>query len=490
MAPLHFASTVQLSATLRRREISSRELLELFVGRVARDRQAVNAVVALDLDRAFERVDAADNATARGTFWGPLHGVPMTVKDAFETAGMITTSGAPSLRDHVPAVDAVSVKRLRDAGAVIFGKTNLPLFARDVQTYNEVYGTTRNPWDLDLAVGGSSGGSAAALAAGFTGFELGSDLAGSLRNPAHFCGVYAFKPTHGVIPCRGHIPALPGAIAEPDVTSPGPMGRSVADLAVGLDVLAGPAPERALAWRLALPPPRATDIDAMRVAAWIDDPAAPIGSAVRTVIAATLDTLRSAGMSIDENARPGPTLSELFELWTTLIFPRLASSIDEATWELACARERRPEDDDSQPGWPLRAFATRHRDWLAANERRHRYLAAFSQYFDNHDALLTPVAAVPAFPHDHDGTLSTRTFEVDGERRHHTEIFVWPSAFGGIWLPAATLPIGFTDHGLPVGLQVVGSYLGDKTVLAVAAAIEQVVGGFTPPPAWSTPATP
>jgi amidase len=407
-------------------------LLELFVERVECYGQVVNAVVALDLDRGFEHARAADDATARGISWGPLHGVPTTVKDAFETAGLVTTSGAPSLREHVPTVDAVAVARLRDAGAVIFGKTNLPLFARDVQTYNDVYGTTRNPWDLDLMVGGSSGGSAAALAAGMTGFELGSDIAGSLRNPAHFCGVYALKPTHGVIPCRGHIPALPGTLAEPDVTSPGPMGRSVADLALGLEVLAGPTPARALAWQLALSLPRVTDIAEMRVAAWADDPAAPIGSAVRAVVAATLARLREAGMSIDEDARPGPTLAELFDLWTTLCFPRLASTVDEATWELACAREANPERDDSPPGWPLRAFATRHRDWLVANEQRHHYLALFAEFFENYDALLTPVAGVPAFPHNHQGQLSTRTFEVDGERRPHTDILVWPSAFGGI----------------------------------------------------------
>jgi amidase len=490
MTLLCFASAVELAAVVRRREISSRELLELFVARVEGYGQAVNAVVALDLERAFEHAGAADDATARGALWGPLHGVPMTVKDAFETAGLVTTSGAPSLREHVPTVDAVAVARLRDAGAVIFGKTNAPLFARDVQTYNDVYGTTRNPWDLDLVVGGSSGGSAAALAAGLTGFELGSDVAGSVRNPAHFCGVYALKPTHGVIPCRGHIPSLPGSLAEPDVTSPGPMGRSVADLDLGLGVLAGPAPERARGWQLALPPPRVTGVGAMRVAAWVDDPAAPIGSAVTTVVTATLDALRAAGMSIDENARPGPTLAELFDLWTTLCFPRLASTVDEATWELACAREAHPEMDDSPPGWPLRAFATRHRDWLVANEQRHRYLARFAQFFENYDALLTPVAAVPAFPHNHEGQLSTRTLEVDGERRPHTDILVWPSAFGGIWLPAATVPVGFTNQGLPVGIQVVGPYLADKTVIAVAAAIEQVIGGFTPPPAMSTTATP
>jgi amidase len=195
-------------------------------------------------------------------------------------------------------------------------------------------------------------------------------------------------------------------------------------------------------------------------------------------------------MSIDENARPGPTLAELFDLWTTLVFPRLASTIDQATWELACAREANPEQDDSPPGWPLPAFATRHRDWLVANEQRHRYLARFAQFFENYDALLTPVAAVTAIPHDHHGHLSTRTFKVDGERRPHTDILVWPSAFGGIWLPAATLPIGFTNQGLPVGIQVVGPYLADKTVIAVAAAIEQVTGGFTPPPTMSTTATP
>ena len=206
MTDLAFRSATDLVAALRKREISSREALDHFLARAERFNPGINAIVAWDIEAARARAGAADAATARGQSWGPLHGLPMTIKDSIEVVGMPTTCGAPELREHRAVVNAPAVQRLLDAGAVLFGKTNLPIYAGDFQSYNEVYGTTNNPWDVTRIPGGSSGGAAAALAAGLTGFELGSDIGGSIRNPAHFCGVYGLKPSWGVVPSRGHIP--------------------------------------------------------------------------------------------------------------------------------------------------------------------------------------------------------------------------------------------------------------------------------------------
>src|SRR6266849_1336134 len=263
MPDLCLRSATALAAALRRREIGCQELLDRYLERVARLNPALNAIVTLDAERARAAAERADRELASG----PLHGLPMTVKDTFETAGLRTTAGAPVLADYVPASDASAVARLRAAGALIFGKTNTPTFAADAQTYNPVFGTTNNPWDRARSPGGSSGGSAVAMAAGLSALELGSDIGGSIRNPAHYCGVYGHKPTHGIVPGRGHIPGPPGTLAEVDIGVVGPLARSADDLDLALSVLAGPAEDRGRAWLLELPPPRRGSLREYHVAA-------------------------------------------------------------------------------------------------------------------------------------------------------------------------------------------------------------------------------
>jgi amidase len=276
MSDLSFAPATRLVAALARKELSSGELLDHYLERVARLNPTINAVVVLDEERAREAARAADEAIAAGRSRGPLHGLPMTVKESFEAAGMRTTCGAPVLADHVSGHDADAVARLRAAGAVVFGKTNLPIWCSEGQTFNEVYGTTNNPWDLTRGPGGSSGGSAAAVVAGLSGLELGSDIAGSIRNPAHTCGAYGLKPSSGVISLRGSVPPQPGALAPKDLSAAGPLARSADDLELALDVLAGPVEEERTAWRLVLPPPRGRDLADFRLAAWLDDSWAPV----------------------------------------------------------------------------------------------------------------------------------------------------------------------------------------------------------------------
>ena len=246
------ATAGDLTQAIQRRELASRELLDALLARADQVNPNLNAIVAWDTDRAREAAAAADEATAKGKLTGPLHGLPMTVKDVWETEGLVTTSGAPELAQHVPSADALAVRRLKDAGAIIFGKSNTPAYAGDWQTYNGVYGRTSNPWDLSRTAGGSSGGAAAAIAAGLTPLELGSDIGGSIRNPSHFNGTYGLKPSWGVVPVRGHIPGPPGSLIQVDVGVAGPLARSVADLRMALHVVAGPVPEDAAGWRLEL----------------------------------------------------------------------------------------------------------------------------------------------------------------------------------------------------------------------------------------------
>lgn len=270
---LETATAAELAAALHDKSLGSRELLDHLLGVVETRNPALNAVVALDAERARAAATAADEATAAGdpVASRPLHGLPLTIKDVWETEGLVTTSGAPELKDHVPAHDALAVRRLKDAGAIVFGKTNVPLYAGDFQTYNDVYGVTSNPWDTTRTTGGSSGGAAAAVATGMTPFELGSDIGGSIRSPAHFNGVYGLKPSWGVVPSRGHIPGPPGSLVEPDVNCNGPLARSLEDLEVMLDIVAGPLPEDARGWRLDLAAgPPIDDLRSLRVATVFD----------------------------------------------------------------------------------------------------------------------------------------------------------------------------------------------------------------------------
>jgi amidase len=487
---VHFLPAAELVARLRTGELGSEELLDHFLGRIDKQNGTINAVVALDADRARQRAREADEATARGESWGPLHGLPITIKDSFETEGLVTTSGAPELAHHVPAEDAAAVARLKTAGGVVFGKTNLPLYAGDHQTYNKVYGRTNNPWDTDRGAGGSSGGAAAALAAGLTGLELGSDIGGSIRNPAHYCGVFGHKPTWGLVDMRGHIPGPPGSRSTADVGVGGPMGRSVADLALALDVLAGPSGLDAAGWRVDLPAPRnGGELAGLRVATWFDDPESPISQDSRVALEAVAAALDEAGAHVAP-ATPPASLGELVELWEWLVLPLMTGGLpDVAVDQLAAGLPPRPGDSaeaaaEGSTVRALRAVTARHRDWLRASERRHKLRHAFAAFFDDHDVLLAPVTPVPAFPHDTETEMLERTLAVDGDERRYTEGISWAAGIGILYLPVTVPPIGRTPAGLPVGIQVVAPHLHDRTALAAAAHIERLLGGFVPPPGF------
>ena len=476
-------SATELLAALRSREVSSRELLDLYLARIERLNAPVNAVVTLDVERAQKAADAADTATARGESLGALHGLPMTIKDTLETAGLRTTAGATMLASHVPIRDSVVVERVRAAGAIIFGKTNTPTFASDVQTYNPVFGVTRNPYDLTRSSGGSSGGSAVAMALGFAGAEIGSDIGGSIRNPAHYCGIYGHKPTHGIVPSRGHLPPPPGGLGDYDLGVMGPITRSAEDLGLMLDVLAGPDEGPATAWRLDLPRARRRSLREYRVAAWLDDPFCPVDADVLALGEATVAALRKAGVQVNEQARPVPDLGAVHRGYEKLLWPILSGgmSADEAR-ELARMSEAATPTDMSELTRFARAVTIRHRDWLGVDEERQQLRARWAEFFKGYDVLLCPITPTAALPHNNEGTILSRSIRVNGIERPYTDQVVWAGLVTMALLPSTLAPVGRTPSGLPVGLQIVGPYLEDRTTIDFAARLAGVIGGYAPPP--------
>ena len=288
-----FGSATSLVRALREHEVSSVELLEAYLDRVDRLNPALNAIVVDDRQAAFDQARAADRALATGEPLGPLHGLPMTVKEAFDLAGHPSTQGYPQMRDNIAVRDALAVQRLKRAGAVVFGKTNVPLNNGDFQAYNEIYGTTNNPWDLARSPGGSSGGGAAAVAAGLVGMEFGSDIGGSIRNPANYCGIYGHKSTWGIIPKRGHALAR-SPIAEADLGVLGPLARSADDLALALQATVGADELTSAGVHYSLPAPP-DSVAGLRVAVWLDEPGAEVDEAVRAPIEAAARALAAAG---------------------------------------------------------------------------------------------------------------------------------------------------------------------------------------------------
>jgi len=482
MTDLGTQSARELAAMIRRKQISSREMLDFFLDAIASRNEDLNAVVTLDEENARQAADEADQALARGDALGPLHGLPMTIKDSFETTGIRTTAGNPAWKDHLPDRDADTVAKLKRAGVVVFGKTNLPFMAADVQSYNDLFGCTKNPHDHTRTPGGSSGGAAAALAAGFTSLELGSDIGGSIRTPSHWTGIYGHKSSFGIVSNRGHLPPRPGAQSQPDLGIAGPLARSAEDLAIALDVLTGPDENNAAGWRLDLPRPRHSRLSDFRVAAWFEDPALAIDDTLRARFEATVLALRGAGVQVDEKARPAFVLKDLIHAYNRLLMPIVLADLpDEAIEGLTGFANSFDKDDMSDAAEAARAPLISHRDWLHADELRAGWRVAFREFFSDYDVLLCPVTSVPAIPHDH-SPFPARTIQVDGETRPYTDLFGWISMASACHLPATVAPVGPTPEGLPVGVQIIGPYLEDHTTIEFARLLGDVIGGFSPPP--------
>lgn len=486
MAKLSYKTAGEMAAALTARRVSAVELAEEAIARIERHDGRINAVCVRDFSRALDAARAADAALARGAR-GPLLGIPMTIKESFNLAGAPTTWGFPQHKGFTPPEDALAVARVKAAGAVILGKTNVPIGLGDFQSYNEIYGVTSNPFDLARTPGGSSGGSSAALAAGFGALSLGSDLGGSLRVPAHYCGVYAHKPSLGLVAARGHSPPpFPALPTSSDLAVIGPMARSAADLESALDVVAGPDElEGGAAYRLALPAARHARLADYRILVIDAHPLLPSAASVRDAIGALAARLARAGARVSRDPAPIPDLTQGAQLYLRLLSSLLgALAPPEAYAEsqkaaAACA----PDDRGPAAEW-ARGATLSHRDWMAADRERARLRAAWRGFFGDFDALICPVAPTPAFPHDHSADMQARPLIIDGVDYPYSSPFILAGVATAPGLPATAAPIGLTPEGLPIGVQIIGPFLEDRTPLALAALIEREFGGFVAPPAF------
>ncbi|GLZ38087.1 amidase [Actinokineospora sp. NBRC 105648] len=478
-----FQTAEALAAALRAGEVTSVELAEEAIARIERDDKVINAICVPDFDRARDAARGADQARARGEV-GPLLGIPVTVKESYNVAGLPTTWGMPQHQDYVPAEDAVQVSRLKAAGAVVLGKTNVPFGLQDIQSFNEIHGTTNNPWDHDRTSGGSSGGSAAALASGFGALSIGSDLAGSLRTPAHFCGIYAHKPTLGLAATRGMVaPAGPALPVDLDLAVVGPMARTARDLALLLDVMGGPDPlTLGKAHDLTLPPARHERLGDFRVLVIDEHPLIPTGSAVRAGVRRVADALADSGARVERHSPLLPDLTEAATLYTQLLFSGSVARFPiDAYEQLRTRAAGLSAGDQSLDAARLRAMVFTHRDWIEADNRRELHRHGWRRLFAEFDAVVCPITPTPAFPHDHNPNPLERRIDIDGVEHPYFDQLVWAGVATMPGLPATAIPAGRSPEGLPVGVQLIGPMFEDRTPLRLAELLEQEIGGFQAP---------
>ncbi len=481
MSEIAFLSAIELSDLIREKKISSTELTEHYIDRIERLDGEINAVVVRDFDAARAAARAADKALADGLELGPLHGVPMTIKEQYHVSGLPTTFGYPALAKNVPDWDADAVIAYRKAGAILMGKTNTPTGGSDFQTYNDVYGTTNNPWDTGRAPGGSSGGSAAALSAGMTAVEAGSDIGGSIRNPAHFCGVYGHKPTYGIVSQCGHSTLLRPS-SGPDLVVCGPLARSAEDLALFLETISGPDAMNGKGWRLNLPRPEKKKLAEFRVALWPTDNHAPVDAEIADRIQDLGETLAGLGATVSDAARPDIDIRGGFETYLHLLHSLMGAGVPPGQYEQNKQYAEATDPSDlSDTAIMSRAMVLSHAGWLAANGHREQLRYAWDAFFSDWDILLCPQMATTAFAHDHT-PFSQRSLEVNGQPQPYFQQLFWSGIVTGPLLPSTVFPTGLSKAGLPIGVQAVGNAFDDYRTIDFARLMALEIGGFQAPP--------
>ena len=483
-ARLDFASAAEAARAVRTGQIGARELTERMLTRIHTYNPKLGAVVNVLADQAMAEAARIDATRGRTETRGPLHGVPILIKDCFEIAGVPTTAGIKQLAQYRPAADSAVVRRLRAAGAIVLGNTNVPFVLNDWQSYNDIYGTTNNPWDLTRTPGGSSGGSAAGLAAGLGYFSPGSDRSGSLRIPASFCGVYAHKPTLGVVPLQGWFPSPPGSgpnLADP-ISVAGPMARSAADLGMGLQGMGGPDGDDARAYRWTMPAPRRARLTDYRVGYVLDDPACPLDAPVRERLEATIEALGKVGVKLKQGWPAGIDAAAQHRTYLYMLYSSIGSPPGIKPDDMRALAAR----DDGSMGSifaqtvvdPISRYINHEREQLRAR-------AAWRAAFQDLDVFLTPTSLVAAFPHDHSEPMAARKLITQAGPRAYTDLFFWMGLANISGLPATAAPAGRTGGGLPVGLQILGPYMEDATPIDFAERATEVLGGFAPPPGYA-----
>ncbi len=457
MKDIVFASTAQLAAAIRAGQVSATEALEAHLGHIATHNPALNAIITLDAERARERAREADEALAHGQVWGPLHGIPFTLKDAHATAGMRTTTGFPPLADYIPEIDSTVTARLKAAGGVLVGKTNVPVMLADFQSANPIFGRTNNPWNSERTPGGSSGGAAAALAAGMTPFEIGTDLSASIRIPAHFCGVFGLKPTEQRVPLTGLIPGLPGPRPIRIMSCIGPMARTVEDLELLYSIIAGPDGYDTEVAPVPVDKPPALALKGLRIAFAPTFPGLPVSSEIRTAIEELASQLQPLCAAVKEARLPQIDFSQ--------DLMRAGALIGMMTGAFQPEEQERP---------------TTLASYLEALHIRDQSILAWEQFFDEWDMLLCPPSMVTAFPHCEPGS----PLRVDGQEVTYWMVSAHSTLFNYTGHPAVVLPYRLDRAGLPLGIQMVGKRWSESRLLAMAKALAEVTGTFRRPPGY------
>lgn len=472
-----FQSATTLARALSDGRISARDCLEMYLDRNSRFGPQLNAVIYLDTVRARARADADDVDWRSGRLRGPLHGLPITVKDSFDVAGWPSTFGHPGRASHSAERDSLAVQRLIAAGANVFGKSNVPKDLADWQTFNDIYGETTNPRNTDFSPGGSSGGAAAALAAGLTSLEIGSDIGGSIRIPAHFCGIYGHKPTFGIVPMRGH--SMEPYSGPSDISVAGPMARSALDLSLALSLLVGPDPEDMSAWTLALPRDERSSLKNFRLAIIADDEHFPVDESISGAIRTLAQSLRQVGADVQEVSSPIGSW-EGYELFLALLRGATSARLTDAAFETLAGQSNSKSARDYET-LMRQGLTQSHRNWLVANDLRQNVRRRWRAFFSNYDALICPVATAPAFARMAGVSKQDQRFLINGTKRAAADTYYWLSIASLPYLPATTIPLGANEVGLPVGAQVVGPEFHDYRCIQVAHLIEQAFGGFSVP---------
>jgi amidase len=479
MSELYFKSATELSAMIKAKQISSVELTQLLIARIEKYDGHINAFCVHTFDQALKSARAADTELAKGDNLGVLHGVPMSIKESYVMADTPATWGLKAYKDNVSAQDGLVVQRFRQAGAHFLGKTNVPKDLGDFQSYNSIYGTTNNPWDKSKVPGGSSGGSAAALAAGFSALEAGSDIGGSIRTPAHFCGVFGHKPTWGIVPMQGH-ELMPG-VPDADLSVCGPLARDARDLSTALDIMAGPGQRQSIGWQLNLPRYSLQDVKGLRIAVWATEDISRVSTETERRVLEIAGKLERAGAIVSYDARPNFDVRKSHMTYESLLTAVMSSAQPhEAVAEMLAEAGAFDAKDYSRDAVVARGRIMMHRDWIRHNFKREKFREAWDLFFQEWDVLLCPQFNVPAIPHDQ-RPFGERTIDVDGQARPYFEPLFWAGLIIASYLPSTVFPTGLSQSGLPIGLQVVSGPYQDYKTIEVSKMIGEEIGGFQGP---------
>ncbi|WP_341730928.1 amidase [Microcoleus sp. EPA2] len=492
MSSLTFTSAHQLARMIRDRKVSAVEVLDTYLTQIALHNSKLNAICTLDEDKARTRAKLADEALAKGENWGALHGVPITIKDVIETAGILTTAGYIPLKNYFPQEDATAVARLRAAGAVIMGKTNMAELAADYQSTNSLFPRVNNPWHLDYTPGGSSGGSAAAIAAGLSPLDLGNDFGGSVRQPAHFCGVYGLKPTDRRISTAGLIPEVPGMpLCIRHMMTVGCFARSIEDIQLCFSLIAGADLRRPDVPPIPLDRPSGKPLQHLKIA-WSDEWAdVPVAAEIRSAMNAIAQTLSEAGVRVEPWMPEDFDYTKIFNLYgrVSAYLNAYAQPVDRYNIRRSLQLIFRTATQGDKQLRKLGNFASilpellnpSLKGYFEALTERDRFTAYMDEALEPWDVWLCPVAATPAFTH----CPAWSAVDVDGRSYPYAVAngtYTIPFNLSGH--PAVVIPIGKTQNGLPIGMQIVGKRWCEMELFALASAIDKVVGGFQHPPGY------